>query len=201
MQSDKRVNHLFSQCGTCRVCNGAAYQTPPVLGVFSETAKYLVIAQNPGEIKASDLGRRWWSDEFSSGMDIQNIKLFYEWDFITSKAYLEFSDVFGEGWLRSGMFSYTNSVRCRTPKNAPPSQEMIDACKTYTRSILILTGITRVITVGQIAARVIIGESYAWGRVVAKGKVKVLPIMHYASPSYDKVQTVEFVRKFMEDEK
>lgn len=199
--NDNRVRHLFTQCATCRVCSGAAHQTPPVLGVFSDTAKYLVIAQNPGEIKSNDRCRQWWIDEFNGGLDVSNIKLFYEWDFMTSGAYNAFSEIFGDGWLRSGEFSYTNAVRCRTPKNAAPSQDMIDACKTYTRSVILMTGITRIITVGHISTEVMVGKAFTWGKITQRGSMRVMPIMHYAAPSYDKLQTIEFVRRFMESVK
>ena len=78
---------------------------------------------------------------------------------------------------------------------------MADACKTYTRSILLMTGIKHIITIGLYATKQMVGNAeFKWGVQLGKS-TKVLPIMHYAAPAYDSEFAKDAVRAFMEASK
>lgn len=177
------VDTLSATCAMCRVCPNSAYQTYPVLGITQGDEPILVIAQNPGEIKVTDSQRMWWVERFiREKMDPHVMTGWYRWDFETSHGYGQFARVFGTDWLDSGKFAYTNSVRCRTPKNERPDDKMLEACKTYTHQLS--EGRKAIIYVGTLAAQLIperLNAKLKIGVPVKSRDGLILKIPHYAA--------------------
>ena len=153
---------LFRQCALCRQCEGAAYQSPPVLSLGPIDAPIVILAQNPGEIHSDDKFRLAMAaamlpiaSEEASGAFLQ---AWYMADYLTSGSASVMSRVLGTGWLSSGRYLYTNAVRCRTPGNKRPSREMIDACSTWTRKLFFAHKRDGVILLGALAAEQLLGK-------------------------------------------
>ena len=151
---------MFTKCAYCRKCEGAAFQSIPHFMCGNKFGKYLIVAQNPGEM-SKDPSRMFFSKllneyvashkENELGPESEEFfKMWYEWDFGTSYGATKFAEIFGKDWLQSGDFCYTNAVRCRTPNNAYPSEEMIVNCKVFAKQLLY--GRDLVILVGKLAA-------------------------------------------------
>lgn len=178
-------------CTGCRLCEGAAYQLPPFLYAGSSKPSVLVIAQNPGEI-GSDKENQWRFDlaalttaeEFET--NAAAIKTIYDVDFITSYGYKQMSKIFGDTWLLNGKFMYTNAVRCRTPGNASPSDEMVSNCMGWTAQLPMPM---IVVLMGKVAMKQFCKmegkpELEAWKLVRLrkdKGTTYVITIPHYAA--------------------
>lgn len=131
------LNHVTS-CFTCAACDGAQYQMSPQLIAGNATdPAILIIAQNPGEIHEDGMRQRL-IEMAGAGMftDPAAIKALADVDFGTSPACQRMNTVFGEGWFESNRFAYTNAVRCRTPKNAKPEDEMVTNCSVWTKLVI-----------------------------------------------------------------
>lgn len=121
-------------------------------------AKILVIAQNPGEIKETDTSHMRAVEYLNSiphaSLNEDILKMWYEIDFISSPAYVTMSKVFGHEWLTDsgGIYAYTNSVRCRTPKNSMPKHDMVINCRTWTRNLIGEISPLGIIALGNVAA-------------------------------------------------
>jgi uracil-DNA glycosylase len=189
-----KLYNLAKGCAECRICEGAAYQTPPVLYAGHGTSPIIAIGQNPGEIKDSDMARQRWLDIFNNLSD-DNVSKFmpvwYMWDFYDSPGYKRLSQVFGKGWLMDGQIMWTNAVRCRTEGNATPSKEMLKTCKTWTEQLL--EDRKAIIMVGGAARHQIMREEVKkldWGvpkRHPSLGLI--LAIKHYSAWKGDDVKT------------
>lgn len=107
----------------------------PFLYAGSSDPKILIIAQNPGEIGSGDTWRPILSKYADSIKSANELKVIYDIDFVTSHGHTAMESIFGEDWLMSGDFMYTNAVRCRTPGNASPSDQMIDNCMGWTSQL------------------------------------------------------------------
>lgn len=142
----------------------------------------LVLGQNPGEIGDGDSNRKWWVNHFKRMAPLpEGMLSWYEWDFLTSRGYRELEKILGNGWLYTGKFAYSNAVRCRTFKNAKPSEEMQQSCKIYTRQLLY--GRVALVLMGVVAVRQIMGDTeFQWGKLIkSKSGVIILPIKHYVT--------------------
>lgn len=182
------LSPYYLGCNGCRLCEGAAYQLPPFLFAGSDKPSILVIAQNPGEI-GSDKENAWRFTLKELAVGSPNaiaLKTIYDVDFITSYGHNQMSKIFGEGWLTNGRFMYTNAVRCRTVKNAPPSDEMVQNCMGWTAQLPIPP---LVVLMGKVAVRQFCmlmkkSELELWKLVTLnkeKKATKVLTIPHYAA--------------------
>lgn len=158
------LDSLAVGCAKCRVCDGAAYQTPPVFFAGRQEAPIIAIGQNPGEIKDVDIARQQWIQLFNA-FDLTNfVPSWYLWDFVSSPGYHILKKVFGENWLANGEVVWTNAVRCRTKNNASPSRDMIEACKVWTDALL--QNRKAIIMVGAVSRLQILGPEAAkldWG--------------------------------------
>ena len=177
---------LAEGCAQCRVCEGAAYQTPPVLFAGHPDASIIAIGQNPGEIKTTDIARRQWMhifDKVSIDIVYPAMPAWYLWDFYGSPGYARLSKVFGKKWLFDGIMMWTNAVRCRTPKNAKPSKEMMDTCNTWTQQLL--EGRKAIIMVGAAARWQVLGKEakkLEWGVPKKHPRLGfILAIRHYST--------------------
>lgn len=176
------VASLAEACGRCTTC-GTPYQTQPMLGIFPDGARTLVIAQNPGEIKDSDGSRLTWIRMFEQGRTLSPIDFlrWYEWDFRTSNGYSHLEQILGVGWLDTGVYAYTNAVRCRTAGNETPGESMVKACSIYTRQLV--RQYDGLILMGRVAIQQVFGDPMALDFMavkVVKGKT-VLAVPHYSS--------------------
>lgn len=142
----------ITQVAQCRKCAGAAYQAPPAWYAGNKHAPILVVAQNPGEMhdpKEITLAKFVMAEVEASDNVDSLIRAWYTFDFSISKGATRLAEAFGEGWLRTGHFCYTNAVLCRTSENKAPSSEMISKCATWTSSLMF--GKKLIISVGGVA--------------------------------------------------
>lgn len=175
---------LYAQCAACRVCSGAAYQSVPVLGHGpSITAPILGIGQNPGIFdRAKDPDHGWWADAAQLG-EPRVVELFAQWSFERSAGCKSLAAVFGKDWLSKRLIYWTNAVRCRTPENASPSEEMQTSCALWTNKLL--AGRKAVVVMGAVARAQLFGEhadQLEWGKLRFNKKlgVHVMAMRHYA---------------------
>lgn len=154
--------NLSQVCALCRQCDGAAYQSPPSLFAGSLTAKIVVVGQNPGEIHDTDKFRLAMGEEMLRLCNENNAGKFFEaWyraDYGSSGNAKMLSEIFGNDWLNSEKFLYTNAVRCRTKANATPGEDMVVACNTWTRKLLFASKRSGVVLLGNIAASQLLGK-------------------------------------------
>lgn len=183
---------LAEGCAQCRVCEGAAYQTPPVLFAGHPDSPIVSIGQNPGEIKKTDTARQQWMhlfDTMPAEIMMPIMPAWYTWDFLFSPGYTRMSKVFGKNWLSNGGMIWTNAVRCRTPGNASPSREMANTCITWTQHLL--ENRNAIIMVGGLARHQILGEDakkLPWGIPKRHPKLGfLLAIKHYSAWKDDDV--------------
>jgi uracil-DNA glycosylase len=121
-------------------------------------APIVVLAQNPGEIKTEDTFRLAMAHQLQLAVrdaDVTGdaVEAWYYADFKTSHGHEVISKVLGPGWLESGLYLYSNAVRCRTKENAMPPDEWMHACKLWTNVLLRRPETRAVITIGQLAAK------------------------------------------------
>lgn len=180
---------LYWKCAQCRVCEGSGYQTVPLLGCGEMNAPILVIAQNPGEIKTDDAHRFFTGQALAElverrAPDVENsISSWYQWDFGSSLGARRLGEIFGRRWLDSGLFYYTNAVRCRTISNRAPSDEMVENCRRFTMKLI--EGRKAIIFVGRMAVAQLLGEEM---NRLRRGELKqhpkyglLLAVGHYAA--------------------
>lgn len=178
MKSDplaaRPIDDTFMSCFSCKACDGAHYQMAPMLvSGNAVNPAILVIAQNPGEIHEDDklrdkLVTMSLSPNFTSSAPA--LKALYDIDFGTSPMQTKIAGVFGEGWLESGRFAYTNAVRCRTPKNAHPSDEMVNNCSVWTKLVVNALKPKGIVLLGSVAFSQLFPK--AEKEAIAVGEVK-----------------------------
>ncbi len=180
---------LANGCANCRSCEGAAYQTPPLLFAGNPSAPILGIGQNPGEIKPTDKARQEWMmifehlhlDDTSAVARI--LPIWYLWDFLGSPGNGRLERVFGKSWLLNGEFLWTNAVRCRTKGNLSPHPEMVDTCKTWTDQLV--EGRRAIIMMGTMARSQVLGKDahkLEWGAPKKHPRLGyILAIKHYSA--------------------
>ena len=208
---DKKSQHdelqrLFFNSSLCSACEGAGYQSPPMLGVGNFDAEVLVIAQNPGRIKSEDKERLGKAESAKADVEVAKLEEFttseevnwlahrisswYAQDFGTSFAAHTLQRVLGATWLESGKFFYTNATRCRTLNNARPTEQMVTNCGLkWTNPLLAKNNFKAVITIGRIAANAVAAwagnwEDASYGSIypIFQGftvDMTFLPIAHY----------------------
>lgn len=181
---------LVVSCAKCNLCEGSGYQAPPALIAGKIDAPILVIGQNPGEIKPSDLHRQWWARALTDYVGMKSteaspdlIHTWYTWDFGTSSGSTKLAGVLGLNWMANGLFTFTNAVRCRTPGNESPSNEMIETCEAWTK--MLIGQRLGIIMMGNIARSQILKEDSSkspWGQVKKHPTLGlVLSIKHYSA--------------------
>lgn len=177
---------LAKGCAECRACEGAAYQTPPVLYAGTSIAPIIAIGQNPGEIKSSDKARQSWMRIFERATpEVLNdhMSFWYQWDFFDSHGYRQLEKIFGNNWLFEGKIMWTNAVRCRTKNNERPPEEMFGTCKTWTEQLI--SGRKAIIMVGGYARLQVLGDQASkleWGTPKKHPRLGyILAIKHYAA--------------------
>lgn len=176
---------LYLQCAICRLCEGAAHLSSPVLGHGRQlNAPILAVAQNPGVFSPEDIDHVWWSAYADASKDTSVWQAYATWTVERSTCYSQMARVFGDGWLETGAVYWTNAVRCRTPDNARPSDEMLATCKLYTEKLM--KDRKAIIAVGAVARAQLFGdksELLPWGVVKRHPDLGaiVLAIKHYAA--------------------
>lgn len=129
-QNRKTDGKTIMRCMNCSIC-GVPYQTVPMPGIFVPGSRVLFIGQNPAVMKY-DEEKQEYRDTFGDYNAI--LKWYAKW-FMKSTAYKAIGEIYlWENWMRSGIFSYTNAVRCRTVLNSTPDRSMSVNCKQYTMS-------------------------------------------------------------------
>ena len=199
---------MINECARCRVCEDAAYQAPPVAYVGDFDSPILVVAQNPGEIKSGDLVRKATArnmllkaNRTTADSDISDVILgWYFEDFTTSPGYKEMSKLFGKDWLLSGIYLYTNAVRCRTQFNKSPSSQMQTECWKYTRQLLFDR--EAVVMIGSVAKQQVCGTMKLTKSVatLVDGKY-YLYIPHYVRWTAPKIEAYQYALRSILDEK
>lgn len=166
-------------CHKCRACTGAAFQASPILAIGELDAPILIVAQNPGVFDTdthAEFQQRWEEAETAD----EHLVLGYL-DFAGTKADSTFAKVFGRGWLESGKFCYTNAIRCRTPNNEAPSNQMRYNCNDWTQLLLPKRKI--VVVVGAVAREQVTRNNMPNGsfRRLSGTGTYVITMTHYSA--------------------
>lgn len=180
------LSNLAEGCAMCRACEGAAYQTLPVLYAGWPDAPIIAIGQNPGEIKPTDKPRNEWLEIFEHTNEellSKHMAFWYSWDFYGSPGHARLVKVFGKDWLIKGDIAWTNAVRCRTKGNKPPLPAMQTNCTTWTDQLL--EGRKAIIMVGSMARLQVLGKTaqkLEWGSPRKHPVLGfILAIKHYSA--------------------
>jgi len=202
-------NQLVAKCAQCAACRGAGYQTPPMLGLGSFDAPILIVAQNPGEINQNDdlrlsfaglvetAIREEWGHEVIGRIS----SAFYRADFEDTIQHLRLARAFGRDWLSSGLYYYTNAVRCRTEFNGTPSKEMTGNCLTWTK--MLSTNRSIIVTLGSVASEQVWGNNPPKPLTATRAKIRSSGIVTIAvrapHPVIWKREAIETLRSVMVD--
>jgi uracil-DNA glycosylase len=202
-------NHLMAKCARCTACRGAGYQTPPMLGLGSFGAPILIVAQNPGEINQNDELRLAFAglvetairEEWGNDIIGRTSAAFYRADFEDTIQHLRMSRAFGRDWLSSGLFYYTNAVRCRTEFNGTPSKEMSGNCLTWTK--ILSANRSVIVTLGSVASEQVWGNNPPKPLTPTRAKIRSSGVVTIAvrapHPVIWKREVIETLRGVMAD--
>ena len=191
------------RCLDCRLCKGSHFMWPPVLFTGKFDAPVLVIGQNPGVFPESD-----W--RMTAGVKLEKISMSldslletfninrledrvisdYHEDFGESFGAKMLGKVFGSDWMDGDDFCFTNAVRCRTPENATPSEEMQHNCYMWTLKLLDMPR-KAIVLVGAVARNQVLSgkmdNRLSWGviRTLQPSGTKVMAIKHWSAWKHD----------------
>ncbi len=84
-------------------------------------------------------------------------------------------------WLTSGRFLFTNAVRCTTPENQTPSEEMQENCRQWTFPLVSHHHWAGLITMGDVARRQLTHSQPTWNTVLRRDHQFLVCIKHYSS--------------------
>ena len=200
---------LAAKCAQCTACRGAGYQSPPMLGLGSFEAPILVVAQNPGEINQNDDLRLAFAglvdtsirEEWGNEVIGRIASAFYRADFEETTQHLRLARVFSRNWLSSGLYYYTNAVRCRTEFNSAPSKEMAGNCLTWTK--ILSANRSVIVTLGSVASEQVWGSNPPKPLIPTKAKIRSSGVTTIAirapHPVIWKREVIETLRDVMVD--
>jgi len=184
----KMLAHLKDACAECKMCElgwrkatrGAYNYNPHVFSNYtpmSPTAKFMIVGQNPG-----------WN-EVKEGMPF------------IGAAGKNFDDALLKNtrWTR-GDFYITNSIKCFTKDNKPPSHQNLNRCEPFLRMEISIIKPKLVITFGSVAFGILCGCKFSdnIGKIVDSDKfgVKVFTTYH---PSPLNLANPQRKKKFYQD--
>lgn len=192
----KPLHVMYEECTSCRLCEGAAFQSPPLMGLF-HNKPVLVVAQNPGMARYKETFDI--IERMNRSTDAKEIQDLYERDLRMSyAAKTGIASLLGSDWLDT--FDYTNAVRCRTPDNAMPSPEMIENCRRFTAPLI--NRYLGIIFIGVVARDQfrLVTKPYEIGAGQSGRYYLALP--HYAARNIDhrlaKVKLTKFLKLVIE---
>lgn len=188
---------MDAKCALCRKCIGAAFQCVPVFMCGASAGRFLVIGQNPSsatpiqkdELYLFSLINNHLKNSNSSDVSISDdkwIRLLHQYEFGISYGRKRLDSIFGEEWLESGKYAYTNAVRCRTPEKVSPSTEMIENCRKFTTHLIY--GRDAVFFIGTVARSQYFSEDPDKDWVIDPKLGLCVFIKHYSHWQFNKVE-------------
>lgn len=197
---------ITRQIVTCTKCPISTLQTPPVPFIGELDAPILVMAQNPGIIRPQDFPGLQIAEQMREAYakgDYTAVAALYGTDFERSYACrTALASLFGEHWLESNLFLYTNALHCRTEFNRPPTPIELSNCAPHTKSILQAWAQSNraafVVLIGRIAAARVLRPPFPEPGEPARlnGDIQAIYFPHYSSRKggLDRMQV--YARKF-----
>lgn len=173
--TDPALNDWIDLARSCRECPLSGYQTPPITFAGYFQSPYLVIGQNPGEIRPTDWGRLSLAKLMKKEWHPARYTALYHHDFETSRGAHAMGSIFGTDWINSGEFCFTNVVLCRTKGNVKPSDDSLEACIEHNISPFI-----DLWTANGIAKTIVLMGRLAQMLTIRNSMQKVWEIPHYA---------------------
>lgn len=135
---------LENACKECKRCKLCTTRTNVVIGTGNKNAKIMFIGEGPG------------ADE-----DMQGIP------FVGKAGKLMDMAFAGIGIKREEVY-IANIVKCRPPANRNPEKDEAEACKEYLESQINLVKPEKIVLLGSVALKNILGEEY--GITQSRGK-------------------------------
>lgn len=153
---------VAAEAATCTRCGLAGTRTQVVFGVGDPTADLLVVGEGPG----AEEDRRGQPFVGRSGQLLDRL-------------------ILEEVGLTRDRFYIANVVKCRPPDNRDPRPDEIEACHPWLTRQLELIAPKVVLTVGNFAARTLLGTKEGItrlrGRSYPFGRAVLIPTFHPAA--------------------
>ena len=168
----KTWEELEKECNKCEKCKLSSNRTNVVIGVGNKKAEVMFIGEGPG------------ADE-----DVQGEP------FVGRAGKLMNMALAGLGIKREDIY-IANIVKCRPPGNRNPEAEEAESCLPYLYSQIKLIKPKKIVLLGSIALKNILGKEYgitaSRGKWIEKDSISYLPTFHPAALLRDDVKKIHF---------
>ena len=168
----KNWEQLEQECKNCKNCKLCENRKNVVIGEGNKKAKIMFIGEGPG------------ADEDEQGIP-----------FVGKAGQLMNNALKGVGINREEVY-IANIVKCRPPANRDPEQNEIKECIKYLENQIELIKPEKIILLGRIALKTILGEQYsitqARGTVIEQEGIKYYPTFHPAALLRDETKKIQF---------
>jgi len=168
----KNWEELEQECKNCEKCKLCKNRKNVVIGEGNKNAKIMFIGEGPG------------ADEDEQGLP-----------FVGKAGQLMNNALKGVGINREEVY-IANIVKCRPPGNRDPEQDEIKECIQYLKNQIELIKPEKIILLGRIALKAILGEQYnitqTRGTVIEKDSIKYYPTYHPAALLRDETKKIQF---------
>lgn len=163
---------LEEVCKNCRKCRLCTNRTNVVFGTGNRNAEIMFIGEGPG------------ADE-----DVQGIP------FVGKAGKLMNMAFEGVGIKREEVY-IANIVKCRPPGNRNPEDDEAEACMDYLRNQVMLVKPKKIVLLGSVALKNILGKEYGItatrGKKIEKKGIIYLPTWHPAALLRDESKKIDF---------
>ena len=168
----KTWEELEKECNKCEKCKLSSNRTNVVIGVGNKKAEVMFIGEGPG------------ADE-----DVQGEP------FVGRAGKLMNMALAGLGIKREDIY-IANIVKCRPPGNRNPEAEEAESCLPYLYSQIKLIKPKKIVLLGSIALKNILGKEYgitaSRGKWIEKDSISYLPTFHPAALLRDDAKKIHF---------
>lgn len=163
---------LEKQCKNCTQCKLCSARKNVVIGDGNKNAEIMFIGEGPG------------ADEDAQGIP-----------FVGRAGQLMNNAFKGVGIKREDVY-IANIVKCRPPQNRDPEQEEIKQCITYIKAQINLIKPKKIVLLGSIALKAILGEEYkitqVRGSKIEKEGITYYPTYHPVALLRDETKKIQF---------
>ena len=174
----KNWEELENACLSCKKCKLCQNRNNVVIGTGNKNAKIMFIGEGPG------------ADEDRLGEP-----------FVGKAGKLMNKAFEGVGIKREEVY-IANIVKCRPPGNRNPEAEEAKACLDYLRSQVMLVKPEKIVLLGSVALKCILGNEYGItscrGKWIEKNGIKYMPTFHPAALLRDESKKIYFWKDLKE---
>ena len=163
---------LEETCKNCKKCKLCTNRTNVVFGTGNRNAEIMFIGEGPG------------ADEDAQGIP-----------FVGKAGKLMNMAFEGVGIKREEVY-IANIVKCRPPGNRNPEDDETEACMDYLRNQVMLVKPKKIVLLGSVALKNILGKEYGItstrGKKIEKKGIIYLPTWHPAALLRDESKKIDF---------